>query len=272
MSAETDCQNDDENCTPIGEWQLGVSVGLGARTNPIIDNDDIPLILLPSISYYGEKFFIENLDVGYTLIDSEKLMLNALVTPSYDRVFFERWDLGNLLDDFSSPSAGDGATSGFEPGEPTGPTLAENVELKSRKFSLLGGLELSGEIGTGQIQVSVLNDLSDVHSGQEVRFAYAQPISQSDWNLTLGFTWKDADMTDYYYGVDADEANASRNAYQADASLNPFIRINWRQSNQKDSFWRFGIEYQKLDSSIGDSPLVDKDYVITAFVGKQYNF
>lgn len=275
VSATTECPTESANCSPIGEWQFGLSVGLGARVNPIVDGDDIPLVLLPSISYYGENFFIENLDIGYTLVDSDQLMLNALVTPSYDRVFFERWDVGNLLVDIANPS--NAALDANNPvgvggGELNNFTELDVTEIKKRKFSLLGGLELSSEISSGLFQVSVLADLSDVHSGTEIRLAFSRAINQSGWNATLGLTWKDSKMTDYYYGVDEDEVVDNRGAYQAGSSLNPFVRIDWRQPSQDDNFWRFGVEYQKLDDAITKSSLVDKEYVLTAFVGKQYNF
>jgi len=273
QSSEHFCDPDKESCSAIGEWSFGLAFGLGARTNPLIDGNDIPLVILPSISYYGENFFIDNLDLGYTLWDSQDWMFNALITPSYDRVFFERWDIGNLLVDFSGASPVAMPDPGFDQGlsqnEET--TNLNADELKKREFSLLGGIEVSKMISGGQLQLGLFGDVSGVHSGQEARLAYSIPIKNSGWSTTLGLTWKDAKMTDYYYGVDEDEVVDNRGAYQAGSSLNPFVKISWQQQQEND-YWRFGLEYQALDDSLSHSPLINKNYVITAFIGKQFNF
>ena len=267
--AEQECDSDDANCKLIGEWHFGLALGIGARTNPLIDSEDIPLLVLPSFSYYGENFFIDNLDVGYTLFDSANHMINLVATPSYDRVFFERWDISNIFVDISgaaSPSVGGENNIGDNF------TQINANELNKRKFSLLGGAEWSSQLSLGQIQLGIFHDISNVHSGAEARFAYSTLTSDAGWNGTFGLTWKDAEMTDYYYGVDQNEVIDNRALYQAGSSLNPFIRINWQQTEQQSGFWRFGLEFQKLDKSISDSPLINKDYVLNIFIGKQYSF
>ncbi|TQV86898.1 MipA/OmpV family protein [Aliikangiella coralliicola] len=271
LLAEEPCQKESDDCTAVDTWAFGVATGLGIRTNPLVDGDDIPLVILPSISYYGDNFFINNLDFGYTFHQSEEWMFSLLATPSYDRVFFERWDVGNILVNLSATDVG--LTAGGDTGDPRDNlTEITGYELKDRKFSILGGLEISKLLEQGEIQFNILSDLSDIHSGNEVRFAWTRPIFNRQWQSTIGFTWKDKAMTDYYYGVDADEIVDNRAAYQAKDSFSPFIRIAWKQQSTDGDFWRFGLEYQKLDSSISDSPIVDKDYVITLFFGKQFNF
>ncbi|TQV75119.1 MipA/OmpV family protein [Aliikangiella marina] len=275
VNANTECDPAQDTCREVGEWSIGLSVGLGYRSNPLLDGDDIPLILLPSISYYGDSFFVDNLDVGYTLIDTESSMLNLLITPSFDRVLFEQWDISNILVDLSSspsfttPNPGDSIAGGSE-----GAAFTEilSSELKKREFSILGGIEYSTPLNDGQLQFNVLKDISDVHSGSEIRLAYAYPFANSGLNATFGLTWKDKSMTDYYYGVDQDEVVDDRGYYQAGASLNPFIRLSWQQQNVHTSTWRFVFEYQKLDSEIADSPIVDKDHILTLFIGKQFSF
>ncbi|WP_444994994.1 MipA/OmpV family protein [Aliikangiella sp. IMCC44359] len=269
LSAQTACTENSHTCVEVGKLSLGVSLGLGARTNPLINGDSIPLVVLPSFSYYGENFFIDNLDIGYTLYDNTPWMLNILLTPSYDRAFFERWDISNIVVEFGNFSVDSGFNSGSREDNVTD---INAYELKRRKFSMMGGMELSTSAMQGQLQVQFLNDVSDVHSGNEVRFAYLRHLGNLGWSTTLGFSWKDKNMTDYYYGVNAEEIVDNRAAYQAKSSLNPFLRLGWREKNDSSNFWRFGIEYQQLDQEIANSPLVDKNYVLTAFIGKQLSF
>ena len=48
---------------------MSVSLGIGSRSNPVMGESDIPLVVIPQISYYGKRFFLENLDLGVTLYE-----------------------------------------------------------------------------------------------------------------------------------------------------------------------------------------------------------
>jgi len=266
-----------QDCVEIGQWQIGFSAGLGARTNPLIDGDNIPLIFLPSISYYGESFFINNLDVGYTLHESNEWTVNLLTTPALDRIYFERWDVGNFFVDlsssFSPPSDSGDSGSGGNSGNEDNLAEVSSFDLKDRKVSWMGGLEFYRQSESGSLfQLSILKDILNVHSGTEARFAWSIPLGNESWSTTLGFTWKDQKMADYYYGLEENEITDDRAAYSAKSSFNPFIRLSWLENTNANSAWRFSMEYQKFGKGIGNSPILDSDSTWTIFVGKQYNF
>lgn len=85
-----------DDCVEVGAWRLNLGVGAGLRSNPLHSGDDIPLVLLPEVSYYGERLFVENLEMGFTLLEDSRHQLNALVTPGYDQMYFNRWDPFNF--------------------------------------------------------------------------------------------------------------------------------------------------------------------------------
>ncbi len=87
------------DCVPVGEWQFAVGLGLGLRTNPLFDEKETPLVVLPEVVYYGERFFINNMELGFTLADTRKHQLNLLAMPSYDQMYFNRWDPLNFFSD-----------------------------------------------------------------------------------------------------------------------------------------------------------------------------
>jgi len=269
-SDEELCEEQGSQCVETRQWNFGLSVGLGIRSNPLFESSDIPLIILPEFSYYGEQFFIENLDIGYTLFDSANRSFNLIATPSYDRVFFNRWDPGNLLVDLSSLSS-EGQIS-IDNSITDNSTHIDPNELSNRDFSYLGGFEFSQEFEHSQIQLSILQDITGVHSGKEIRFAYAYSVNHH-LKTTLGFTWKDKNLTDYYYGVDENEIVDDRGVYQADASFNPFVRISFNtQTDESGNNWRLSFEYQKLDQQISQSPILVDDYVMTFYAGKRFQF
>ncbi len=272
VSTNETCENSNDEFVKKGEWSLGFSVGLGARTNPLVDGDNIPLILLPSFSYYGDHFFIDNLDIGYTLFESKSWTLNILTTPAYDRVFFHDWDVGNILVDIGvSGSPTNNPDMGFADQEDQ-VTQITAFDLKDRKMSWMAGIEVSTDLAASQLQLSLLKEITDNHGGKEIRLAYATDIPSTSWTTAIGLTWKDQYMTDYYYGVDDSEIVDDRGAYQTSSSLSPFFRLNWLSKEKGESFWRFNIEYQRLDKTISNSPIVDNSSVTTIFFGKTFRF
>jgi MipA family protein len=275
IATESSC-NIEPDCMPVGTWSFGLTTGVGIRTNPLADGKNIPLVLLPAVSYYGENFFIDNLDIGYTFHESKDWSVSALVTPAYDRIFFNRWDIQNIFVDFTTSSIAP-ASDVSDSLDSQEPPLTEHINVldystRPRKTSFMGGLEFNGRFLQGELQFNLLQEVTSQHNGSEVRFAYAQRLNQSGWKSTLGFTWKSAKMTNYYYGLALSEISQNQATYTAQSSFNPFIRLSWRQLNQQDSYWRFAIEYQKLDSEISNSPIVSDSNVITVFIGKHFDF
>lgn len=262
------CDEHRDQCVESGEWTFSVSIGIGLRTNPLFESDNIPLIILPEFSYYGDRFFIDNLDLGYTVFSTANNSLNLIATPSFDSVFFDRWDPGNLFVNLTS-NVGDSLTPSNQ--VEYNLTRINPNELSTRKFSYLAGLEYSQDFENGLLQFSLLNDISDTHSGKEIRLAYAYSLSHF-FSTAFGFTWKDKNLTDYYYGVNPDEIVGDRGSYQASASFNPFVRISLNTATGHNDFWRLSLEVQKLDSQIAKSPIINDEYVVTFFVGKKFKF
>ena len=73
-----DCEQASDSCAAVGEWKFSLSVGAGVYTNPLHGGDNIPLILIPKISYYGEQVFFENNTLGYTLRYDVFIILSLL--------------------------------------------------------------------------------------------------------------------------------------------------------------------------------------------------
>ena len=86
------------NCVEVGSWSLSVALGLGLRTNPLAEGDDTPLVVLPELNYYGKRFFLRNLEFGLNLFESRRHQFNVLLTPGFDQVHFNRWDVRNFTD------------------------------------------------------------------------------------------------------------------------------------------------------------------------------
>lgn len=249
-------------------WQISLAVGAGVRTNPVMDNDNIPLIVIPQINYLGERFFIQNLDFGYTLFQNDEQQFNLLLTPSYDQVFFNERDINNFIDQ-----------SSFAAATKNGPTVElvshtiDKRKLHNRRMAALAGLEYSQSIYGLDFQAQLLKEVTDYYDGSEARIALSKSINvgKHDVKLTLGANWQNAATLDYFYGLGDQEAYGNL-PYRPNSGLTSLLRFDWNY--QIDEHWglRFFTSYRHLSHSISDSPLVTENNVITAFAGGVYHF
>ncbi|MEJ2444617.1 MAG: MipA/OmpV family protein [Exilibacterium sp.] len=259
-SAAENCAPSHDRCIEIGQLNLELAVGLGAKTNPIEDSDPIPLIFVPQISYYGERFFMENLDLGYTLFESVNHSINLIATPDYDRVYFHRNSLQNIFM---------GNTLKAREGTEESLIMDEQPSAHSsrdRNITYLAGLDWTYGLDHFSMQLSYLHEITGEHHGNEFRFATAVPLVQDLWVLsaTIGATWKSAEAVDYYYG--------EKGIYSPSSAVNPFLKLGYEtQLNNKWSLKIFG-HYERLDNEIVNSPIVSKNEVLSLFIGGIYSF
>jgi outer membrane protein len=257
--AADDCKGPSADCVAVGSWNFSVALGAGAMTNPLVGGKAIPLVVVPQFSYYGKRFFINDLDLGLTLAETDGSTFNLVATPGYDRVFFYRSDLQNIFvkgfDGYAIPVRADAATPG-----------AVQIPPRPRHVTYLAGPEWTGKYGGITGQFDVLHEITGQNHGNEVRAAVGVPLLEGKGSLTanVGITWKSAAIVNYYYGA--------ATIYEAGSALDPFFKLGY--TLPLAGRWRFYAfaEYERLASAIADSPLVAERYVATSFIGAIYTF
>jgi outer membrane protein len=249
--AASACSAPSPECAVVGQFEISVSLGVGQRSNPVAGRSDIPLVVIPHLSYYGKRFFLENLEVGYTLHDGEANTFNLIAAPGYDRVFFYRNDLQNIFIEGGTTLA-------------TGAPIAasgQEFEVGPRRTTYLVGPEWTFDYGPVTGQFDALREVTGRHDGYEVRGALAAPLIQSQSSLvaTAGFTWKSSEVVRYYYGVDA--------LYEPGSAFSPFVKLRYaRPLSERWTFNAFA-HYEFLSNSIAGSPIVSQNHVTTLFAG-----
>lgn len=266
-AAQSNCTAEAADCAVVGRWNLSVSLGYGHRSNPIVDGRDIPLIVLPSISYYGKRFFLQNLEFGYTVVESDTQTLSLIAAPGYDRVFFYRNDPQNfLINPMPVTLPPSSSPPGPTPAPPPPPTESEQILAHNRDFTYLAGPEWTFGFGRVIGQLNALYEFTGEHGGVEVRGALALPLIDATSKVvaTAGFTWKSAALVTYYYGDDE--------LYAADAAMTPFAKLSYAYAI--DDHWSLNAfaHYEWLGAAIADSPIVVEDRVLTTFAGVTYSF
>ena len=265
---EVTCDRDVYLCEDFNEWQVSLALGIGGRTNPLINSSDIPLFIMPKFAYYGENFFIDNLNLGYNLVETNQLSLNVITDINYDRVFFSRTDPGNVLFD---TLISDGVEVGNLPSEGQVDSISISPSSLNRKISYLAGLGLIWTNHNHRMDVEIFTDISNIHDGQEARIKYEYIYHQGDWTINpeLELVWKSADINSYYYGFTDDEFQID---YQAESGISAAIGLNVINKINEQWFWLGKLSYLKLSDEVANSPLVDKSYSVTTFLGLVYTF
>jgi outer membrane protein len=242
-----DCDAASPDCVVVGKWNFSLALGAGVRTNPLVHGQDLPLLVVPQFSYYGKRFYIDNLDVGFTALESARNTLSLIASPGYDRIFFYRSDLQNIFINI-------GGASGTHPPPVPFPT-------RSRPITYLAGPEWTytdhGIIG----QLDLLREITGHNHGDEVRTAIQFPVlrPKDAFSATIGLTWQSAAIVNYYYGAPR--------VYESGSALRPFLKLGYTRPLGRG--WSFeGIaQYEHLASAIADSPIVAHNYVVTSFLG-----
>lgn len=282
------CGADDEYCIEVNSFDLSVSLGLGQRSNPLVDSKSIPLLVVPQFSYYGKRFFIDNLDLGYTLYESPGLSAHLIATPGYDRVFFTRDDPQNyvITSGFASSFNVSGSTGDPVANPPSDPPpdppppppqngppseellrrATDSLQDRERKATYLAGFEFDISLGQWLAQVDLLREVTGRHDGEEFRLAIARPWQVEQWglNFSVGATWKSSELVTYYY-ADSDffELGAATNVFVKAGGIYPISR-NW--DFQVLAHWEW------LGDSIRQSPIIDDKRIDTLYFGWRYHF
>ena len=258
--ADDACQGPSSDCVAVGGWNFSLSLGAGVRTDPVVHESDIPLIVIPQFSYYGKRFFIDNLDGGITLLDGDHTTLSLVASPGYDRVFFYRSDPQNFFI---------GGLGNFTAAAPN-PNVNQPTQVKfpsrSRQVTYLAGPEWTFKYARVTGQLDVLHEITGHNHGDEVRAALGMPLSHTggSWTVNAGITWKSSAIVNYYYGAPQ--------VYQGGAALDPFLKLAFaRPLKGKWKITAF-LECERLGNAIADSPIVNARYVTTTFVGTTYSF
>jgi outer membrane protein len=270
FAEEADCAASSDECVAVGSWSVSVALGAGVRTNPLVHGQDIPLVVVPQFSYYGKRFFIDNLDPGVTLFEGESNTLSLIASPGYDRVFFYRSDLQNIV--IGATTAGVGGSinvsNTFPPGnQKTASEYARELPDRPRKVTYLAGPEWTFKHAGISGQLDYLHEITGRNHGDEVRAALGIPLGTAlsgSWNANVGVTWKSAAIVNYYYGYPG--------LYDAGPALNPFAKIGYSRPLSRK--WRFDafVHEERLGNAIVASPIVGRRYVTTAFLGATYVF
>ncbi len=239
-------------------WKLGIALGYGLRTNPLVQSDDIPIIVDVDIAWFGDHFFFDNGDLGLTFVDNELVTTSVVARVNSDRVFFGRTNTKFVTVDLA--------------GQPL--VSAVQLSIPDRDFAVELGIEMLTDGRWGQLQLTAHHDISGTHKGYEIAFDYVYGWRNQRWYFepSFGLSYKSEAMNNYYWGVRPGESNEALPAYEANSGINARARLLF--GYQMSRHWMFTLvgEIERMNDEAASSPIVAEQNVFGYFAGFGYRF
>lgn len=228
---------------PRSDTRYGIGFTKSVAQRPFVGVDD-QSTSLPYIVFGYKDFYIEGLNIGYSLWQGGDVVVDALATPR----FYE------VKASFASNDELDGI-------EETKPTYLAGLSVKYR-----------GSLATTTLQL--LGDVLE-SDGYELLASVSRAF-EFDNGLSLvpstGITWQSAALVDHFYGVQSNEASLNRPVYGGHSSANAHVSATALYDVGKHIQLLAQVKYEALGSGTRNSPVVDEDSIVTAVIGAVYHF
>jgi outer membrane protein len=277
----TNAQTTAEPATPVANaphplpaeknWRFGVGLGYGQRTNPLIQSEDIPVVVDLDIAWFGERWFFDNFDLGFALVDNSRFTTNVVARLNSDRAFFGKTNTRYV--NFTVTAGGEQVP--MPPPSSQGAVDAA-VELKvpDRDYAVELGLEMLLDGEWGHATLRAFHDVSNTHEGYEISADYSYRWVRGRFSIapSVGVAYKSAELSDYYWGVHADEVLPTLQGYQVDGGIGWEAGLRTSYYVTKSMRVAVSANYEKVTDNIALSPLVAEPYVIGYFAGLAWQF
>jgi len=222
---------------------FGIGMTTSIAQRPFVGVDDQSASLL-YLSYRNKSFYIEGLDIGYNFLKKKNFKLDVLATPRFYEVE---------------------------------PAFADNGELDGidkTKPTYLAGVSMQSTFSDITFTFQALHDLIE-SDGNELVLQASKSFKTADkvtLSPSVGITYQDSKMVDYFYGVQANEVRANRAFYSADGSLNYNATLHAKWDITKHIEMIGQLKYEILGDGITDSPIVNEDSLYFITLGLLYRF
>ncbi len=227
------------------DFSLGLTAGWSSKLYRQVDENKNNLVF-PNVDYDAGRFWFHGLSAGYDILH----------TPS-DRISV----LGYYLP--LSFKASDSHSDAMR-------------QLKNRRSTLMTGLSYSHDsIGMGRFETTLATDSLDTSNGFHWSSSWSYPVQFGLLSVepALGFNWNDRKFNKYYYGISTEEAQRSGlRKYTPDESVTPYAELNVNYTLTENWNIYGGARYTLLPDEVKNSPMVEKDSLLSLWTGFSYTF
>lgn len=248
-------------------FHASVSVGYGGIQNPVLNSKNFTSPILPSVAYYGERWFFDNFAVGYSLIEESDFYLDIAGRFNEDGFFFE---LNGLYKLFAAGVVSNGLRDTPRPSVPVAFLTPIERDL-SYLVGLSTGLKLNENV---LIEASFMQDATGVHNGHEGQFNIFKIVKIDDalLGLELGATYKNRELIEYYYTLARTEALVRIPSYDSKSTLNYHFKVSYEYPLSEQFSVDVNVKHTWLDSDLVDNPMISENGYFSGFAGVTYHF
>ena len=221
-----------------GNWSLGF--GLRNATFPYV-GDDVETDFVPLITYNGERFFIDGTRAGIHLFHNDRWLVGTYAAYRY----------GGFNEEDSSELDGLDRDDGID-----------------------GRFAVTRISDYGRFTVDLGSDISDKSEGWDAQLRWGQLFQKGRYRFRpwLGLTYENDDLAHYYYGVNPDEVEEGRPAYDVGSTLEWSYGIDLSYQLSRNHYVGLNLQYTELDDEKIDSPITDENGVFHSMVTYRYEF
>ena len=252
--------------TVVGQWNFSLLAGYAVIENPLKNREDIDTHILPTWSYYGDRFYIDNTSIGYSLVEKEQFILDVVGYLNEDGAYF---NLDNATWSFLDVSNFVPHRDKLRPNRT--PIVYEQIE---RNFSYMTGLSMVWPNDWVQAKLTYGQDISAGHHGSEVSidlFNYYQ-FDKFQLSWLIGAVYKSRSLVEYYYQYRPEEIGGFDSPYQFEHAINSHAQIALSYQLTQSFDLVLSIKQVWLDKGIMVSKLVEQDHYVKGLVGVNYKF
>lgn len=216
-------------------WDVGLAVN--ANQSPFVGGDT--LVSVRPVSHDTSGFDLEGLTWSFKQTPQHELYLGA------------------GLDDWDHKRGDSAALSDMHPLD-----RAINVRMGS-----------AWKTASGVTSIDLAQDLT-AHKGTQAKLRYTYNPAPHHANIRpyVEAQWLSAKVSDYYVGVNANEAKANRPAYQAGAAMAVKTGVTLERALTKRVTLLGGINATHYSNAISDSPIVAHSTVWGGYTGLTYRW
>ncbi|MCH1923389.1 MipA/OmpV family protein [Shewanella sp. C32] len=265
LSVYAEVAGDKHDHVAVDDWGFDLALGYAAIETPLRQRDSFESFVLPQWYYYGERFYIENLQLGYTLLETDTFIIDVVGYLNDDGLLFntDKQRL-NYLD-----------ISKYIPN--VGFPLQGKMDLRDikRDLSYMAGVEFTAITPFADLSWRAARDITEGNGGIEYRLAAKQRYTFNRLKLfwEAGAVMKNAELNNYYYGLRSEESGRRRDVLVTDRSLNNYyLQLAATYQLTSDLSWVVSVNQTWINHQLLDSPLLEKDNYLSGFIGFNLHF
>ncbi|GMG86234.1 TonB-dependent receptor domain-containing protein [Biformimicrobium ophioploci] len=249
---------------PRSEWQLSLAAGTGNIENPLNGWSEQAVSVLPSVRFRRDRFFIENLNLGYTLKEGHDFYVDLLLRPNEDGFYYQFESAHEEVSSF-----------GLLPGRGPGSAVLDATSME-RDLSFLFGPSATFITRLADISFGYFQDVSEVHYGSETHLSFSKShrLFGGAVGWKFGAVQKSTGLVEYYYHPMGEEAAvlhfALSREFPADKVLDQYFNLHLEYPLTKRLSATAVARYDKFDLDGRNPEIMGVGSAFSWFAGLRY--